>query len=42
MGKIVAISGGDLESTNSLNLFAIQLTEKETPNVLFIPTVRRE
>ena len=38
MGKIVAISGGDLESTNSLNLFAIELTEKETPNVLFIPT----
>lgn len=38
MGKIVAISGGDLESTDSLNRFAIQLTEKKTPNVLFIPT----
>ena len=38
MGKIVAISGGDLESTDSLNRFAIQLTEKETPTILFIPT----
>lgn len=38
MGKIVAISGGDLESTDSLNRFAIQLTEKKTPNILFIPT----
>lgn len=42
MGKIVAISGGDLESTDSLNRFAIELTEKENPTVLFIPTASHD
>lgn len=38
MGKIVAISGGNLQSTDNLNRYAIHLTGKDHPSVLFIPT----
>lgn len=38
MGRVVAISGGDLGSTRPLNLHAIQLSGKTSPNVLFIGT----
>ena len=38
MGRIVAISGGDLSSTRKLNMYAITLTNKSNPNVLFIGT----
>lgn len=37
-GVIVGISGGDLQSTAPLNEYAISLTGKEHPHVLFIPT----
>lgn len=42
MGKIVAISGGDLISTDNLNRYAIQLTGKTNPNILFIPTASED
>lgn len=38
MGRVVAISGGDLSSTRPLNLHAIQLSGKANPNVLFVGT----
>lgn len=37
-GVIVGISGGDLLSTSALNEYAISLTGKKQPHVLFIPT----
>ena len=36
MGRVVAIAGGDLLSTRKLNVHAITLSNKTTPNVLFI------
>ena len=36
--RIVGISGGDLQSTDSLNRYALQLTKKACTNVLFVPT----
>lgn len=38
MGRIVAIGGGDLSSTEKLNRYAIEMTQKNTPNVLFVGT----
>ena len=38
MGRVVAISGGELESTEKLNIYALKLSGKESPNVLFIGT----
>lgn len=38
MGRIVAIAGGDLTSTRELNRYAIKLTNKINPNVLFVGT----
>lgn len=38
MGRVVAISGGDLQTTENLNVYALGLTGKESPNVLFIGT----
>lgn len=38
MGRIVAIAGGDLSSTREINMHAITLTNKSTPNVLFVGT----
>lgn len=38
MGRVVAISGGDLNSTKPLNLHAIKLSGKTDPNVLFVGT----
>lgn len=38
MGRIVAIAGGDLTSTRELNRYAIELTNKINPNVLFVGT----
>ena len=42
MGKIVAISGGNLSSTRPLSLHAIKLSGKTHPNVLFIGTASRD
>lgn len=42
MGRIVAISGGDLSSTRPLNLHAIKLSGKTNPNVLFVGTASRD
>lgn len=42
MGRIVAISGGDLNSTRLLNLYAIRLSGKTDPNVLFIGTASND
>ena len=42
MGRIAAISGGDLESTKALNVYALNMTNKEKPNVLFVPTASRD
>ena len=38
MGRVVAISGGNLQTTEKLNMYALKLSGKETPNVLFIGT----
>lgn len=38
MGRVVAISGGDLQTTENLNVYALGLTGKESPNVLFVGT----
>lgn len=38
MGRVVAISGGDLNSTKPLNLHAIKLSGKTDPHVLFVGT----
>lgn len=38
MGRVVAISGGDLQTTEKLNLYALKLSGKEHPKVLFIGT----
>ena len=38
MGRVVAIAGGDLLSTRKLNVHAITLSNKTTPNVLFTGT----
>ena len=42
MGRIVAIAGGSLQSTEALNKYALAMTEKDKPNVLFIPTASRD
>lgn len=42
MGRIVAISSGDLESTKTLNAYALGMLSGETRNVLFIGTASRD
>lgn len=42
MGRIVAISGGDLLSTRQLNTYTIKLSDKRNPNVLFIGTASHD
>ncbi|MBO4235348.1 MAG: Type 1 glutamine amidotransferase-like domain-containing protein [Firmicutes bacterium] len=42
MGRIVAIFGGSLESTEKLNRYAINLTGKTNPTVLFVPTASKD
>ena len=42
MGRIVAISGGTLESTELLNKHIIKLSNKSNPNVLFVPTASKD
>ncbi len=38
MGRVVAISGGNLQTTENLNRYALKLSGKESPNVLFVGT----
>lgn len=38
MGRIVAIGGGDLQSTRELNCYMIRSSKSEHPNALFIGT----
>lgn len=38
MGRIVAISSGDLKSTHKINQYIVALAKKENPNLLFIGT----
>lgn len=42
MGRIVAIGGGDLQTTRSLNQYMIKLCRKENPNLLFIGTASKD
>lgn len=42
MGRIVAIAGGDLKSTEGLNQYMVELSKKEHPNVLFIGTASED
>lgn len=42
MGRIVAIAGGDLKSTRQLNKYAIKLSKKSNPNVLFVGTASQD
>ena len=38
MGRVVAIAGGNLETTRSINKYIIELTKKKNPKFLFIGT----
>ena len=38
MGRVMAIGGGDLHSTEALNRVAVRLSGKERPHVLFLGT----
>ncbi len=42
MGRIAAIAGGNLKSTEALNRYALSMTSKDKPNVLFVPTASRD
>ncbi len=42
MGRIVAIAGGDLTSTEPVNKFSIQLSGKKQPHLLFIGTASQD
>ena len=42
MGRIVAVAGGDLSSTQQLNMYAVRLSGKRNPNVLFIGTASHD
>lgn len=42
MGRIVAIAGGDLETTQKINRYMISLSKKVHPNVLFIGTASQD
>ena len=42
MGRMVAIAGGSLASTELLNKYALDLTGSEKPKALFIPTASRD
>lgn len=42
MGKVVAISGGDLDSTKDLNEYIVSLSNKANPKLLFIPTASQD
>ena len=42
MGRIVAIAGGELDTTKDINLYSIKLTKKSNPNVLFVPTASHD
>lgn len=42
MGRIVAIAGGDLATTQEINRYMIELSGKVQPNVLFIGTASRD
>ena len=42
MGRIVAISSGDLQSTQAINKYTVSLTNKPSPNVLFIGTASED
>lgn len=42
MGRIVAIAGGDLETTHKINQYIVNLTGKEKANLLFIGTASHD
>ena len=42
MGRIVAIGGGTLNNIRPLHKYALKITGRETPRVLFIPTASRD
>ena len=42
MGRIVAVSGGTLETTELINKYMIEISAKENPNVLFIRTAAKD
>lgn len=42
MGRVVAISGGELDTTEKLNIYAFKLSGKESPNVLFVGTASHD
>ncbi len=42
MGRVVAVAGGDLTSCERVNMHAVTLSGKKSPNVLFIGTAGRD
>lgn len=42
MGRIVAISSGNLLTTRPLNKYAIKLSKKQNPRVLFVGTASHD
>ena len=42
MGRIVAIGGGELDTTHIINKYIVEMTEKKNPNMLFVHIIMRE
>ena len=42
MGRIVAIGGGELDTTHSINQYIVELAGKENANLLFIGTASHD
>ena len=42
MGRIVAISGGDLKTTHKINQYIVELSGKENANLLFVGTASND
>ena len=42
MGRIVAIGGGELDTTHKINKYIVEMTEKKNPKMLFVHIIMRE
>ena len=42
MGRIVAIGGGELDTTHVINKYIVEMTEKKNPNMLFVGTASHD
>lgn len=42
MGRVVAIGGGELDTTHGINKYIVELADKKNPNLLFIGTASHD